>query len=928
MSTAAERKKAAQKRGNKFVKDLYNKYKFGGEVDQVYKDAIDWLMDNQDMNVKEFSDGIDAALINNIDKPLIAFFKNEGKELLTPIKKIVSIWNSDDKEITDGITNAVNSVSTKVAEGLDAASSGFKSVEQAIEPLLERVDSFIDSASRKIAGVYKSVGEDVKDLSWTSGGSGLDISPLTDRYKDGSDQSNAQDLRRAEAREFVKQKFDEIIDGITPDFSGPIDLTQNKELVEAAQIVKRNERSEDLAVLLKNVGIDAGDVDRFLYIEPVLIESAVALLKQLEKGDLNPYEFDQKSVYKDINKIAGRNPEYKLQSNNSSLTFSDFEIKNNIQNRINSNPFTNNEIINNTLFVDWLVGTRTDQEMGTSGLEDVEAIANNTKQSAAEKEGFVESLTRKALQDTKVLIPGTGLPGEPAIKIIDPFGESLSYDEKYGGGGFKTKSAGVVKRILEVQEPRQPEFSKNTANPAAAASFGSNVNPSLEDDLRTELLEVRELLLNTTDEKEKTKLLDRYEEIAKQIPIPGDEFKPTGAPPRLMNDPGAMAARRSGNPPLNTIPRELSNREQLQLDSDKDPTNDSSGGGGGSGSGSGRGSSDANTLSPLAMQYVVENFGSVQFFKDPARDKEMWVDSNNDGIKDVNIIDFLQSTEESNPDVIWSLFQTTEWFENNGPAARQFQTDWAKAGGAESWQPVFNADALANESMWNMTPDMEEMLDDTYDSLILEAERIGIDTNNGDTKTAIMQMAFNAKQLNMSEYELKNEFITNVDLAFDPAAVANSGTFGAITSKLKSNAGQYMIKLSDEAYNVLAQDIYLGKTTYEGQQAVWQQQARDDNPAIASMIDQGYTPSAYFSSYATAASSLLGRPIDLLGDDNNLYQALTDSRFNETTGLQRIMTRGEFERHVRSMPEWDTTESARGEAYSTVGSLLESFGVK
>ncbi len=514
-------------------------------------------------------------------------------------------------------------------------------------------------------------------------------------------------------------------------------------------------------------------------------------------------------------------------------------------------------------------------------------------------------------------------------------------------------------------------------NPAAVASSGSNVDPSLEGDLRTELLEVRELLLNTTDEKEKTKLLDRYEQIAEQISIPGDElrsveddlrarllevrelllkttdekqktellelyaniaeqisipedeFKPTGAAPRLMNDPGAMAARRSESPPLNTIATELSNREKLQLGSGEDPTNDpSGGGGGGGGSGSGRGSSDANTLSPLAMQYVVENFGSVQFFKDPARDKEMWVDSNNDGIKDVNIIDFLQSTEESNPDVIWSLFQTTEWFENNGPAARQFQTDWAKARGTESWQPVFNADALANESMWNMTPDMEELLDDTYDSLILEAERIGIDTNNGDTKTAIMQMAFNAKQLNMSEYELKNEFITNVDLAFDPAAVANSGTFGAITSKLKSNAGQYMIKLSDEAYNVLAQDIYLGKTTYEGQQAVWQQQARDDNPAIASMIDQGYTPSAYFSSYATAASSLLGRPIDLLGDDNNLYQALTDSRFNETTGLQRIMTRGEFERHVRSMPEWDTTESARGEAYSTVGSLLESFGVK
>ena len=922
MATAAERKKAAQQRGNKFVKDVYNQFKIGGEVDQAYKDAINWLMDNQDMDVKEFSDGIDAALINNIDKPLIAFFKDEGKELLTPIKKIVSVWNSDDKDITDSIKNAVNSVSTKVAEGLDAASSGFKSVEQAIEPLLERVDSFLDSAAGKIAGAYKSVGEDVKNLSWTSGGSGLDTSPLTDRYKDGSDQSNAQDLRRDEARQFLERKFNEVIDGITPDFSGPIDLSQNKELVEAAQVVRRSERSEDLVVLLKKVGIDAGEVDRFLYVEPVLIESAIELLEQLEKGDLNPYDFDDIDSYLDINKIPGRNPEYQLRKNRPDLVFSESEIKDNIQNRIDSNPFVNNEVINNTLFVNWLTGTTEDQEIGTSGLEDVEAIANNTKQSAAGKEDFVEALTRKALQDTKVLIPGTGLPDELPIKIIDPFGESLSYDEKYGGGGFKTKSAGVVKRILD----GEVEESSSISNPAAAASFGSNVNPSVEDDLRAELLEVRELLLNTTDEKEKTELLERYASIAEQIAIPEDEFKPIGAAPRLMNDPGARGSRRTESPALNERAPELSNREKLQLNGDDDPINDppdNGGGGGGDGDGS-----DPDALSPFAMQYVLENFGSVQFFKDPARDKEMWVDSNNDGIKDVNIIDFLQSTEESNPDIIWSLFQTTEWFENNGPAARQFQTDWAKAGGTDNWQPVYDPNALAGGSMWNMNPGMEEMLDDTYDSLILEAERIGIDTNNGDTKTAIMQMAFNAKQLNMSEYELKNEFITNVDLAFDPAAVANSGTFGAITSKLKSNAGQYMIKLSDEAYNVLAQKIYLGKMTYEGQQSIWQQQAREDNPAIASMIDQGYTPSAYFSSYATAASGLLGRPVDLLGNDSNMYNALTGSRFNEKTGLQRIMTRGEFERHVRAMPEWDTTESARGEAYSTVGSLLKSFGVK
>ena len=45
-------------------------------------------------------------------------------------------------------------------------------------------------------------------------------------------------------------------------------------------------------------------------------------------------------------------------------------------------------------------------------------------------------------------------------------------------------------------------------------------------------------------------------------------------------------------------------------------------------------------------------------------------------------------------------------------------------------------------------------------------------------------------------------------------------------------------------------------------------------------------------------------------------------------GLNRPMTRGEFERYVRSTPEWDTSENARDEAYGTVGTLLNSFGIR
>jgi hypothetical protein len=58
-----------------------------------------------------------------------------------------------------------------------------------------------------------------------------------------------------------------------------------------------------------------------------------------------------------------------------------------------------------------------------------------------------------------------------------------------------------------------------------------------------------------------------------------------------------------------------------------------------------------------------------------------------------------------------------------------------------------------------------------------------------------------------------------------------------------------------------------------------------------------------------------------------MYRHITDSMQNND-GLNRPMTRGEFERYVRATPEWDYSDNARDEAYSTVDTLLNSFGVK
>ncbi len=196
-----------------------------------------------------------------------------------------------------------------------------------------------------------------------------------------------------------------------------------------------------------------------------------------------------------------------------------------------------------------------------------------------------------------------------------------------------------------------------------------------------------------------------------------------------------------------------------------------------------------------------------------------------------------------------------------------------------------------------------------------------------ETKNAIMAMAYNAKQLNMTDYEIKNEFITGYNGSFNIQNVQSSGTFQNIKQQLRQNAATYMIKLDDTALTDYANKIYLGKATYEGITAGHAQAVMETEPALKSLVEQGYTPSAYFSTYSNAASQLLGRNVDFLGVDNKMFRHIKDSMQNND-GLNRPMTRGEFERYVRATPEWDYSDNARDEAYSTVDTLLNSFGVK
>ena len=327
-------------------------------------------------------------------------------------------------------------------------------------------------------------------------------------------------------------------------------------------------------------------------------------------------------------------------------------------------------------------------------------------------------------------------------------------------------------------------------------------------------------------------------------------------------------------------------------------------------------------ISDEALTYIADEFGgSMAFYEGLEKAGLLDLDLDGDGVAETTLLEYLKGGE-SNPDVIWGLFAQTPWFAQYDAHARDFQEKWHQIGGTDNWVPLLDPDSFE----WNMTPDMMAELDPQYDILVREAERLGMNTDNKLVKESLMSMAYNAKMMNLDAYEIKKEFISNVDLAFDQTAIKGSSTFRAIKNKIQQNAGQYMLQMDETSLNTFAEQIYLGETTYDALTSNFYDQAKKMNPALASIIDQGYTPAAYFASYSNIAGNLLERHVDFLSSrDSKMFGDLTGA-YLDGDNQQQIMSRTQFEKYIRNTPEWDQTDNARDEAYGTVSNLLSSFG--
>ncbi len=318
---------------------------------------------------------------------------------------------------------------------------------------------------------------------------------------------------------------------------------------------------------------------------------------------------------------------------------------------------------------------------------------------------------------------------------------------------------------------------------------------------------------------------------------------------------------------------------------------------------------ELDQMSPEVQKYIMENFGTVGYFSDR---QDMMIPDPSGGGGEVNAYTYITENQLTNLEQIRSLMSQTKWFNTKGVALKQFEQEWNALGGSQL------GDDAVSGSFSGATEAQKDLIDVEMDVIRREAKRLQLGLSEED----IWQLAFNAKSLGMDSYEVKEQFTKTYNAQL---AQVDQGYFNDLRYQVSDEASKYMLDFGASDLNDMAEQLYLGNTTTEILESNFRSQAKMKNPALASVIDQGYTPRMYFSPYKNQAEKLLGRPVDFMGNDSGLFTKLAGSEVSGD-GLQRPMTSSEFGRAVRGMAEWEFTDNARDEAYDAVSQITRMFG--
>jgi hypothetical protein len=316
------------------------------------------------------------------------------------------------------------------------------------------------------------------------------------------------------------------------------------------------------------------------------------------------------------------------------------------------------------------------------------------------------------------------------------------------------------------------------------------------------------------------------------------------------------------------------------------------------------------------QKYIQENFGMSGYFLKMGSDQLGATIEDPPGSGNMvevnNIVEYIRDTGISNSEQILTLFQKTNWFKDTSTELKAFQKKWVAAGGT-----------FPPESYEDSPENLRGLLDSKMDALRTERDRLGISDDELNEQD-LWEMAYKADSLGFDSTEIRQQFL---DAAEDNSFSLDSATskLQITRNKIQDYAGKFMMEVDESYLNDAAEQVYLGQSTITELEAGMRQQSKNDYPGLASLIDQGYTPRMYFSTFQNQAEKLLGRNVDFMGADSALFTTLSASEVS-SDGLKRPMTNSEFGRVVRGMPEWGYTDNARDEAYDATSQITRMFG--
>ena len=151
--------------------------------------------------------------------------------------------------------------------------------------------------------------------------------------------------------------------------------------------------------------------------------------------------------------------------------------------------------------------------------------------------------------------------------------------------------------------------------------------------------------------------------------------------------------------------------------------------------------------------------------------------------------------------------------------------------------------------------------------------------------------------------------------------IKTTGTF----QELKRTAGQYLLKPTDAELEDYARGVITGTKTKETFARDMAARAKIRYGSLSEYIDQGYDLRSVTADYRQSAAELLET------DENSID--FTDEKYanafqytDPTTNKSRQMNLQEWQRYIRSMPEWGNTENAKNTYRDVAFSIAQAFG--